>query len=227
MGVESPATPPAHSPQGWPPSRLTRGLTLHLHESSRNDKWDRLLPDALHRLRRLGSVQLGVDLRHDRGRNAPGRPGPRPGRTPLRSRVAALWRSWLGCQWVDARPCRHAVARSPAGRKSSCVRALPGALLRPTPSRRFCCEGWTGVFRSLPHARPAAPPSLRGVEQVGRQLGPEPRPEDRLGLGAEVDPSLPAVMLRLVALGGVDPDPARRVEVARPHACKPLPAACR
>src|SRR5262249_26326180 len=55
-------------------------------------------------------------------------------------------------------------------------------------------------------------------EQVGRQLGSEPRPEDLLGRGAEMDPSRSAVMLGLVALGSVNPDPPGSIDVDRPHA---------
>ena len=38
-----------------------------------------------------------------------------------------------------------------------------------------------------------------------------------MGLGAEIDLPLSAVMLRLVSLGSVVPDPARRVQVDGPH----------
>jgi hypothetical protein len=64
------------------------------------------------------------------------------------------------------------------------------------------------------------------AEQIDRQLGSEPRPEDLLGHRAEIDPSLPAVMLGLMALGSVGPNPARSINVdgshdanlSRPHA---------
>src|SRR5271157_3042466 len=76
---------------------------------------------------------------------------------------------------------------------------------------------WTGLapilLRRLDLAFPVPSPlretmlhRLPWREQVGRQLHPEPRPENLLGRRAEIDSTLPAVMLRLVSLRREDPD---------------------
>jgi hypothetical protein len=54
-------------------------------------------------------------------------------------------------------------------------------------------------------------------EQIGCQLGTEPRPEGFLSFRAEIDPPLSAVMFGLVTLGSVDPNPAGRVNIDGPH----------
>src|SRR5208337_133098 len=87
---------------------------------------------------------------------------------------------------------------------------------------------WVGLapilLGRLDLAFPVPPPLRQAVlhrlpwrEQVGRQLHPEPRPEDLLGGRAEIDSTLPAVMLRLVGLRRVNPNPPRSVYVDRSH----------
>ena len=93
----------------------------------------------------------------------------------------------------------------------------PGSFRSAWRFRRFCWEGWTGLFRfSRCSARRSAIRFGRG-EQIGRQLGSEPRPEDLLGRRGRDRSPLPAVMFRLVTLGSVDPNPAGRINVDRPH----------
>src|SRR5208337_2490359 len=87
---------------------------------------------------------------------------------------------------------------------------------------------WLGLapilLGRLDLAFPVPPPLRQAVlhrlpwrEQVGRQLHPEPRPEDLLGGRAEIDSTLPALMLRLVGLRRVNPNPPRSVYVDRSH----------
>jgi hypothetical protein len=55
------------------------------------------------------------------------------------------------------------------------------------------------------------------LKEIGRQFGPEPRPENVLSFRSKIDPPLPAVMFGLVTLGSVDPNPAGRVNVDRSY----------
>src|SRR5262245_2536065 len=57
-----------------------------------------------------------------------------------------------------------------------------------------------------PQFCPAPGLRLPGLEQVGRQLGTEPRTENLLGRGAKVDSPFLPVVLRLVTLRGEDPN---------------------
>ena len=85
---------------------------------------------------------------------------------------------------LDSRPPGLGAALHPVGDRPAVgidgVRPLPGTF-RGFRLRRFRWEGWTWVFRfSRCSARRSASASA-GREQVGRQLGSEPRPEDLLG----------------------------------------------
>src|SRR4051794_19696270 len=55
------------------------------------------------------------------------------------------------------------------------------------------------------------------LEKVGPEFRPKPGTKHGLGDGADVYRSPLAVMLCLVSARGVDPDPARRVEVRGTH----------
>jgi hypothetical protein len=72
-------------------------------------------------------------------------------------------------------------------------------------------------FTAPPLFSPTLIHHFTGLEKILLNVESEPRLQDLLGRGAEIDPTFPAMMLRLVRLGSVNPNPAGRVHVDRPH----------
>ncbi len=174
-----------------------------------------ILADSFHRLRRFGPVQLRVNLRHDRGgmaQHGPGHVQAELPTEPSRRVVAELVgvpvrdRSW------NVKP---GLPRSPLGPRVGLADAVldrlavsAGSVPRPRSLSGFTpppilLGGLDPGFSALPLSSVTLGLRFGRREQVGRQLGPEPRPENRLGRRAEIDPTLPVVMLRLMALGSV------------------------
>jgi hypothetical protein len=128
-------------------------------------------------------------------------------------RMPVSYRSSLTSLRLSVRP-RYSVLNSPTVRIDGIP--IPGSfpgLASPSVS----LGGLNASFAIL--ALFGSPLGLRvgRGEQVGRQLGTEPRPKGLLSFRAEIDPPLPAVMFCLVTLGSVDPNAARPIDVDSPH----------
>ena len=122
--------------------------------------------DPLHRLRRFGSVQLRVDLRHDRGGMAQDGPGHVQAELPTEPsrRVVA--------ELVGVPAYRGSPAALAASVLDGPAVGIDGVSLARGPSAarafvRFRWEGWTRVFRVSPRLGP--PLGLRlGRVRTGR-----------------------------------------------------------
>ena len=185
--------------------------------------------NPLHRLRRFGPVQLGIHFRHDRRampQHGPGHVQAELPTEPSRGIVAELVRVPMRDRSWNVQP---GLPGSPLGLRVGLVNAVldrlaigvgvvlfSGSLSRPTPPPILL----GGLDRGLtipPLFSPTLGLRLPWLKEVGREFGPEPRPEDLLSHRAEIYPSLPAVMLRLVALGSVGPNPPRPINIDHPH----------